>query len=420
VIVVLPSSVVRRIESYGTTWGLLDLREDSADGVFVVAAASKRQALKIPPNSEWLRHHYTSERPLRAKSAFWMTAEPGLAADGLNRLVRGGVLDLESELKPRLRGWQRPHHDLPYLIVTHATDGGGEWACWRVTGSAALFVPVVLVDEDEPLLTPLASSWPLADLERERVLLIGAGSIGAAAAEALASYAIRHLDIVDFDHLRPHNLARHRLNPSLVGRQKAAALRDRLLERDPSLDVVAHSLNVVLDADCIRDLMCEASIALVASDGVASRRTMNQIACWAGKPAVFACVLEDGAYGELLRVEPGRSGCLECDRDTLYEAGELDPEEGLDRGYLEGGGARPMSAVGGDLHLIGQSAAKLTIATLLERQGDRSQACPGDVMMIALRPVPDLASPFNFDRLLEVRWRDLPTRRDGCPACGDA
>jgi hypothetical protein len=79
-----------------------------------------------------------------------------------------------------------------------------------------------------------------------------------------------------------------------------------------------------------------------------------------------------------------------------------------------------MTAVGGDLHLVGQLAAKLAVGTMLERGGDRSQMAGGDVLLVGLRPVPDLAPPFDFERMLDVRWRDLPAPRDTCPVCGTA
>jgi len=415
-IVLLPSSVAHLIAAYGQTWGYLDLRQDINDGVLVIAGASKRDALKIPPTSGWLRSHYTSGSPRGDNAGFWNTAESDLATDGFHRMTRHGCLDTETEFKPRLRSWQRLPGGGPFYVLTH--DDTGQWGGWYVEGSSTTFIPVTVVEEEAALLAPLAASWPLKRLAETHLLLVGAGSIGGAAAEALASYGIHRITIVDPEHLVPHNFARHRLHPRVVGRNKANALRDQLLDRDRDLDVRAFPLNVIDNADLVRDLVTEASLVLVTSDGVASRRVMNHIASWAEKDAVYACVLEDGAIGEVLRVRPGITGCLECDRETMVEAGTLDPEEGLERGYLEGGGARPMTAVGGDLHLVGQLAAKIVVASALERGGDRAQTLPGDVMTIGLRPIPDLVAPFDLERTLEVRWRSLPASRAECPSCG--
>ncbi|MEJ7791978.1 MAG: ThiF family adenylyltransferase [Gaiellaceae bacterium] len=304
------------------------------------------------------------------------------------------------------------------LTVALSDDAEPEWAAWQVSRRKAHWFPLTIAKENEPLLQPLEASWPIAALRLRHVLLVGAGSIGSAAAVALAGYGVRKLTIIDPQHLEPHNFARHQLNRRLTGRRKATAVRDYLLERDPDLQIDAHVLDVVRDADAIRPMLRETDIVLCGTDGVGSRRATNHLAAWARTESVFACVLEDGAYGEILRVRPGRTGCLQCDRDVLYEAGAFDPEPQLDRDYTLGGGARPMTAVAGDLALVGHLAAKIVVASLLERVGARAQALPGDALTIALAPVPGLRAPFDLERCLDVRWRDLPRPRTTCPSCG--
>jgi hypothetical protein len=116
-------------------------------------------------------------------------------------------------------------------------------------------------------------------------------------------------------------------------------------------------------------LFAEASIILVASDGIESRRAANHLARRADKPVVFACVLMDGAYGEVLRIPTPAVGCLLCARDELIRSGAMiNPETHLDRDYGTGTRHRPMTAVGGDLTLVGNIAAKAAVTTLLQRR----------------------------------------------------
>src|SRR2546423_5303777 len=100
----------------------------------------------------------------------------------------------------------------------------------------------MVVDDTEPLLAPLPGSWPLEELADARVLLIGVGSIGSAAARALASAGIRHLTLVDPDRLLNHNLARHRVHPRHVGRFKVDAMREQLRDRECSFALRTGSL----------------------------------------------------------------------------------------------------------------------------------------------------------------------------------
>jgi molybdopterin/thiamine biosynthesis adenylyltransferase len=418
-IFLLPSSAATLISGYGSTWGSIDVKVDPADDVAVLVGASKADRVKRSLNSQWLQRHYLSASSIRTGVGVWYRADRGLAQEGLERAARRGSLDTELEFRPRVRAWTFPPQSGAWWVITVAFgDEGEEWAAWEVSRSSAHWFPLTIVREDASLLHPLEGTWPLVSLAPKNVLLIGAGSIGSAAAVALASYGVRRLTIIDPQHLEPPNFARHQLNRPLAGRRKATALRDHLLERDRDLEIEARVLDVIDDADAIRPMLRETDIFLCATDGVASRRAMNHMGAWAQTEGVFACVLEDGAYGEVLRVRPGRTGCLQCDRDTLYDAGALDPEPALDRDYTLGGGARPMTAVGGDLTLVGQIAAKVSVSSLLERDGARSQALPGDVMTIALNPVPGLMKPFDLERCLAVEWRNLPLRRSSCPSCG--
>ena len=83
---------------------------------------------------------------------------------------------------------------------------------------------------------------------------------------------------------------------------------------------------------------------VVATDGVESRLAANWLTAAAKLPAVFACVLENGALGEVLLTAPN-AGCLLCHRATQRDRGQLDPEPGIDLGYGTGSRHRPMTAV---------------------------------------------------------------------------
>jgi molybdopterin/thiamine biosynthesis adenylyltransferase len=236
--------------------------------------------------------------------------------------------------------------------------------------------------------------WPLLDLADDCVVVVGAGSVGSAINDAFAAYGVRRLALVDPDRLLSHNFARHRAHPKQLGRRKVCA------------------------EDLMRPLFLDSSLIVVASDGVDSRRAANHLARRAGKPVVFACVLMDGAFGEILRVPTPAVGCLLCARDELVQSGAMvNPEDHLDREYGTGTRHLPMTAVGGDLGLVGQMAAKAAVATLLQAKGFRDQRLPGNHALLGLRPVPGMAAPFDIEFAGEVRWRDLPPPRADCPTC---
>jgi molybdopterin-synthase adenylyltransferase len=95
----------------------------------------------------------------------------------------------------------------------------------------------------------------------------------------------------------------------------------------------------------------------------------------------------------------------------------MDPEPMLDSGYGTGAVHRPMTAVGSDLALVGQYAAKVAVATLLEYSGHYDQRIDGDWAVVGLRG--DLRAPEPF-RLSpgEVRWLPHVASVPSCPTCG--
>jgi len=161
-----------------------------------------------------------------------------------------------------------------------------------------------------------------------------------------------------------------------------------------------------------------ALLIVCATDGVAPRRVVSHLARRAGRPAVLACVLEDGEIGEVLRLRPWpTAGCLLCQRQHLTASGMLDLEPGLDAPYGRGTAHRPMTAVAGDLHLVGQLAAKAAIATLLEKVGYHEQLLPADQLVVGLRPGPDLPTPFDPSHVGALRWSSPGPPLPGCPTC---
>ncbi len=247
---------------------------------------------------------------------------------------------------------------------------------------------------------------------------IGVGSIGATAADALAGYGIGTLSLVDPDRLLSHNLIRHPLTARDLGRNKVAGLADQMRRAWPETTIEPLALDVVVDADRIRPLFEDCDLVLCAADGVTPRRVVSHLARRAQIPAVLACVLEDGELGEVLRLQPWPTiGCLACQRRHLADAGGFDPEPTLDAPYGVGSDHRPMTAVPGDLHLVGRLAAKIAVATLLERAGHHDQILPGDHLMLALRPRTNLPPPANLRRSTDQRWTELGPPTPSCPTC---
>lgn len=412
---VIPSGVARDIRAAGPPGGLVVRIDESENLALVIGFRPDGADARVDYRRDIVVGHYTN--PYAAgPAARCHAADANLHAVALAPVMQSAALSWEafkSQLRGRVPPGARRGHYLTY--APDADDPVPTWLGWVIEGTAVRPFPVHVFREDRAPHEFLGAAWPLGSMTGKRVAVIGVGSIGSAAADALAGYAVGQIDLVDHDRLLQHNLTRHLLTARDVGRRKAYATAERLRERRPGQEFHAHDLDVVSNADRIRELLSSWDAVVIATDGVESRLAANWLTARARVPAVFACVLEDGAIGEILRSRY-RRGCLLCHRMTLRHEGVLDPEPQIDLEYGTGTAHRPMTAVGSDLALVGQFAAKVAVATLLEHDGYRDQRIPGDHAVLALRPDRRFAAPFDDLDPGETRWSTFE-QVENCHVC---
>lgn len=416
-LVLFPTTVAAHLDDWGANWGLLDLKMDHRERVLLISKFWKKDSIGLPYTSPWQERHYLRHADAVPLTGVWYRGH--LEVHDLHRslLARGIGMPI-AELRSRVEaGWKLPPVDRAMVVmVMSREEDGPRWSAWWLSDGFAFPARFAIVDDRLRPIDFIRAVWPVEELSRVLVTVVGVGSIGSTAVEAVASNGVGRIALVDRDRLLQHNLARHRLTDSDLGRFKVRAMGDHLAQRHPGVEVECYPLDVIADADVMRPLFARSDAILCASDGVTSRRVVNHLARRAGVSVVFAAVLEDGAFGEVIRIRP-RSGCLLCLRTWLEEKGTFDPEPELDLDYGTGTLHRPMTASPADLSLVGEVAGKAVLATVLEARGRWSQRLPGDWAIMGLQPTPDMPEPFDIDRAGEVRWHPSPGRREDCPTC---
>ena len=100
----------------------------------------------------------------------------------------------------------------------------------------------------------IAGEDGLRRLEEAHVAVIGVGGVGGYAAEMIVRAGVGHILIMDSDEVSVTNRNRQILAlNSTVGRMKCDVLRERLLDINPSLDVV--TVKSYLEADAVADVL---------------------------------------------------------------------------------------------------------------------------------------------------------------------
>jgi molybdopterin/thiamine biosynthesis adenylyltransferase/rhodanese-related sulfurtransferase len=142
-----------------------------------------------------------------------------------------------------------------------------------------------------------------------KVLLLGAGGLGAPSALYLAAAGVGTLGIVDDDVVDESNLQRQVIHDTeRVGMAKTASARQTIEALNPDVAVVEH--NVRLDAPNILELLSPYDVIVDGADNFPTRYLLNDASVRLGKPVISASIL--GFDGQLSTFVPHEGPCYRC------------------------------------------------------------------------------------------------------------
>lgn len=153
-------------------------------------------------------------------------------------------------------------------------------------------------------------------ISKKHVLIIGAGALGSANAEALVRAGIGQLTIVDRDYVEWSNLQRQQLYTEQDAEKrlpKAIAAKNRLTAINSSVSIEA----VVADASVLEleKWAQKADLIIDGTDNFETRMMINDIAQKYKVPWIYgACV---GSYGVSYTIIPEKTPCLSCLLETV-------------------------------------------------------------------------------------------------------
>nr|WP_245405917.1 MoeB/ThiF family adenylyltransferase [Peribacillus muralis] len=153
-------------------------------------------------------------------------------------------------------------------------------------------------------------------IEKKHVLLLGAGALGAANAEALTRAGVGKLTIVDRDYVELSNLQRQQMYTERDVEErlpKAEAAKRHLREINHEIEVNA----VIMDATAqnLEQQLGDVDLILDATDNFETRMIINDLSQKLHIPWIYgACV---GSVGMSLTILPGQTPCLHCLLKTI-------------------------------------------------------------------------------------------------------
>mgnify|MGYP002623797637 CR=1 FL=1 len=129
-----------------------------------------------------------------------------------------------------------------------------------------------------------------AKLRAARVLVVGAGGLGAPLSLYLAAAGIGTIGLIDHDRLELSNLQRQVVHATArIGRNKAESAAETLTALNPEVKVETHAVR--LDADTAQALIPRYDIICDGTDNFATRFLLGDACHLLGRPLVSAAVL---------------------------------------------------------------------------------------------------------------------------------
>jgi molybdopterin/thiamine biosynthesis adenylyltransferase len=186
-------------------------------------------------------------------------------------------------------------------------------------------------------------------LKRARVLVVGAGGLGAPVLEYLAAAGVGTLGIVDDDTVSLSNLQRQVIHDTAsVGRPKVDSAADTIGRINPHVVVEMHRLRI--DPGNAGALVSAYDLVIDGSDNFDTRYTVADACAAAAKPLVAAAVGRfDGSLTVLKPYESGEDGGpLPSYRDLFPEP----PPAGLVPSCAEAGVLGALTGVMGTLQAM--------------------------------------------------------------------
>ncbi len=145
-------------------------------------------------------------------------------------------------------------------------------------------------------------------LKNARVLVIGAGGLGAPALLYLAAAGVGTIGVVDFDVVDESNLQRQIIHGTAdVGRPKAQSARDSIAAINPLVEVRLHEFR--LQGSNAVELFEQYDLILDGTDNFATRYLVNDAAVLAGKPYIWGSIYRfEGQVSVFWEDAPGGLG----------------------------------------------------------------------------------------------------------------
>lgn len=172
-------------------------------------------------------------------------------------------------------------------------------------------------------------------LKQSSILILGAGGLGCASSQYLATAGIGKLTLIDDDKVELSNLQRQVLHHDAdIGKLKVESAAQALKELNPELEIVTVAKR--LNDEALLSLVQDHDLVLDASDNVDTRNQLNRLCYQTKTPLVSGAAIRMEGQVSVFTYQDESEPCYQClsalfgsNALSCVEAGVMAPVVGI-------------------------------------------------------------------------------------------
>jgi sulfur-carrier protein adenylyltransferase/sulfurtransferase len=200
---------------------------------------------------------------------------------------------------------------LGYSNVRHMTRG---FTGWRDAGFEVVapknWTPAQRERYSRHFVLPEVGEQGQVRIGDGKVLVVGAGGLGAPALYYLAAAGVGKIGIIDFDSVEESNLQRQIIHStSRIGVNKATSAASTIADLNPNVEIQTWTERLT-DAN-VDEIVSQFDIVIDATDNFKTRYRLNEAAVRHGKPYIYGSIFRFEGYVSVFWPERG-GPCYRC------------------------------------------------------------------------------------------------------------
>ncbi|MGB9635696.1 MAG: HesA/MoeB/ThiF family protein [Thermoplasmata archaeon] len=153
----------------------------------------------------------------------------------------------------------------------------------------------------------------LEELRKKRIVIVGAGGLGAVCADIMTRLGTGEIVIFDYDTLEEGNLNRMIYRTDQLGMKKVEALKEYLNYVNPDVKIIPHPLDITRDGyEKFIDELKNCDIVFGCVDSFGVRMFINSKCVEFKRTYVDGGTSLDGIRGSVHTIIPGKTACYRC------------------------------------------------------------------------------------------------------------